>query len=515
MVEALRHRGPDGQASVQLKGAALGHARLSVIDLVTGDQPMTDSSGRWWIVFNGEIYNYRELRRELEASGVQLFTTSDTEVILLSYIRYGKDMLKRLNGQFAFAIWDQQDQSLFAARDRFGEKPFYYAQLDDHTLLFASEIKSIMASGLIKPRLSREALASFLYLLHVPSDESVYENISVLRPGHALIWRYKHVTTFEYWQLPLDVGRLKVTETEAVHQIRHLIERAVERQMVADVPIGAFLSGGLDSATTVAFMSRFSDHPIKTFSVGFGNLINELPYASAVAKLYKTEHHEIQMDVPVAEMLETMAKVYDEPFADSSNIPTYKIAEFASKSVKVVLAGDGGDEIFGGYGWYMNMLAQGLEVPSMPQLIALYLRYSSLRVLNKFGLVNPARKMEALRAMDLARQKQQDPWLRRIQMGLYFQPAQIRALFGDPAFTHAWLQDVPPASVRGMDHVFSFDFRQYLPGDILVKVDRAAMAHGLEVRAPFLDVELAEFVLRLPWTLRFKNNEAKYLLKKA
>ena len=517
MTMALRHRGPDGQITEQVRGAWLGHARLSVIDLVTGDQPMTDPTRRWWTVFNGEIYNYRELRHDLEQNGVPLATTSDTEVILLSYIRDGRAMLKRLNGQFAFAIWDQEEQTLFAARDRFGEKPFYYSVVDGATLVFASEIKSILASGLIKPRMSREALASYLSLLYIPADETVYENIAVLNPGHALTWHNGQVSTFEYWQLPLDGDRLKVTEEDAIQHVRQLVERAVERQMVADVPVGAFLSGGMDSSTVVALMSHFSNRPVKTFSVGFGNHINELPYASAVAKLYKTEHHEIQMDIPVAEMLETMADVYDEPFADSSNIPTYKIAEFACKQVKVVLAGDGGDEIFGGYGWYQNLLKEGLDVPAIPQLAALYLRYNRLRVLYKLGLADLEEEMAAGRAANKARQKRltQDLWLRHVKQGLYFRPEQVHTLFANKPFKPAWLEDVPPASVSGMDRVFWFDFKQYLPGDILVKVDRAAMAHGLEVRAPFLDVELAEFVLSLPWTLRLKNNESKYLLKKA
>jgi asparagine synthase (glutamine-hydrolysing) len=517
MVTALRHRGPDGQATKQVKGAWLGHARLSVIDLVTGDQPMSDPAQRWWIVFNGEIYNYRELRRELEQEGILFGTTSDTEVILQSYIKYGESMLQRLNGQFAFAVWDQEEQTLFAARDRFGEKPFYYSVVNSSTFVFASEIKSVLASALVKPRMDQGALASFLCLMYIPSGETVYENVGVLKPGHALLWRNGQVNTFEYWQLPLNGNRLKVAEEDAILHIRHLVERAVERQMVADVPVGAFLSGGLDSSTTVALMSRFSDHPVKTFSVGFGSYINELPYASAVAKLYKTEHHEIQMDIRVAETLETLAHVFDEPFADSSNIPTYKISEFASKHVKVVLAGDGGDEIFGGYGWYRNILLASLDTPSVLQLIGLYLRYSRLLIQNRIGGGKQEEEIQAIRLINTSRQKRLrlDLWLRRAKWGNYFKPDQIHALFGNGTFKPAWMMDMPPASVSEMDRVSWFDFKQYLPGDILVKVDRAAMAHGLEVRAPFLDVELAEFVLSLPWTLRLKNSENKYLLKKA
>jgi asparagine synthase (glutamine-hydrolysing) len=494
MTMSLRHRGPDGQITKQLGGAWLGHARLSIIDLVTGDQPMTDATGRWWIVFNGEIYNYRELRRQLQNDGCVFNTQSDTEVILQGYLRWGKACVPRLNGQFAFAVWDNQEKTLFAARDRFGEKPFYWAMADHGEFFFASEIKAILAGARIQPRLDLQSVDLYLALYYVPPSRTIYSNVQTLPPAHTMTWKGGTVQSESYWHPSFSTNTI-ISEEDAVEQVRALVRNAVHRQMVSDVPIGAFLSGGLDSSTVVAHMSEASARPVKTFSVGFGSLINELPYAREISDRYQTEHHEIQMDILVEDMLETMAKVYDEPFADSSNIPTYLLAQFASKHVKVCLSGDGGDEIFGGYSWY-SMLWDKLDTGG--NMLARLLS-GSLRLLGMGKNKLWESRLSIATLLDIDRSRL---WLDS------FQPHKTRPLLRS---TYGMMRHL-----QGMDPASAFDIQCYLPGDILVKVDRAALAHGLESRAPFLDTELTEFILTLPWQLRFKDKEKlKFLLRSA
>src|SRR6185437_10029916 len=321
-----------------------------------------DETGRYWVVFNGEIFNYRELRNKLQRCGWQFRTESDTEVLLQAYRQFGDKVVDHLNGQFAFLIWDQAERKLFGARDRMGEKPLYWAESPAGNLLFASEIKALLAPGLVQPRIDLLSVDAFLGLHYVPPDRTIYENVFTLRPGHALSCQGDRLRQWAYWQ-PVYSHRQVDDPRALVEELRFLVSQAVRRQMVADVPIGAFLSGGLDSSTVVAIMTRNSRERVSSFSVGFGDLINEFPYARAVAQTYQTHHHEIQMDIPVGEMLECMAEVYDEPFADSSNIPTFLMAKFARQHVKVVLTGDGADEIFGGYEWYRILLDDADPAP--------------------------------------------------------------------------------------------------------------------------------------------------------
>ena len=469
MAAALRHRGPDEQASLRLPGCHLGHTRLSVIDPESGQQPMADPSGRYTVVFNGEIYNHRDLRRQLEREERAVFhTRCDTEVLLHGYAAWGRGVLSRLNGQFAFAIWDSLDRELFVARDRFGEKPLYWARTAAGDVLVASEIKAILASGLVKPRLDLVSVDAYLGLYYVPPDRSIYENVHPVRPGTAAMFRGGDdgVETWRYWSPQPSVH--DVDEAEAAAHVRLLLEKAVERQTVADVPVGAFLSGGLDSSTIVALMARQAGaRRVSTFSVGFGDLIDELPFARDVAAAYGTDHHEMQMDIDVAEMLERMTHVYDEPFGDSSNIPTYLVSEYARRGVKVVLSGDGGDEIFGGYDWYRGLLASAPGA-SASAIWEQHVAGATGMTAGRSGLWSPRPA-----------------------------PPSLRALRETYSMPHA-----------GMDVAAAFDAACYLPGDILAKVDRAAMAHGLETRSPFLDVELTEFVLGLPWQMRFASDSS-------
>jgi len=512
MAKYLRHRGPDDGRCQTLPGCALGHRRLSIIDLAGGAQPMSDASGRYWIVFNGEIYNYRELRRTLEQRGAHFRTRSDTEVILQTYAHYGEDTPKYLNGQFAFLLWDTAERTAFAARDRLGEKPAAHGEF-----LCASEIKALLASGLLTPCLDRAAVDVYLALWYVPPDRTIYSNVHTLRPGHAFTWRDGRVRQWEYWT-PAYSTQHDITLAEAITRIRELAAQAVRRQMVADVPVGAFLSGGLDSSTIVALMAQHTDRPL-TFSVGFGDLINELPYARAVAETYRTAHHEMQMDITVGDMLERMAEVYDEPFADSSNIPTYLISQFACRFVKVVLSGDGGDELFGGYEWYRWLYPDDQKDGTLPTAAA----YAWALALRSLARALPALHTAAHRAslrvrLGRARQRYPDVWDRHLALATSLRVDRTRLWGGrPPEEAEKELQAVyaPAAAIEDMDRATDFDVRCYLPGDILVKVDRAAMAHGLESRAPFLDVDLVEFVWSLPWRLRFRDGQLKWLLREA
>lgn len=514
MTACLNHRGPDASGIQHLPDCDFGHRRLSIIDLSGGSQPMCDETGRYWLIFNGEIYNYRALRRTLQSAGYAFRTQSDTEVILQGYRQYGKNVVQHLNGQFAFLIWDTQERRLFAARDRAGEKPLYYAQDERGRLFFASEIKAILAAGHIKPWLDLAALDAFLALLYVPPDRTIYSNIQTLPPAHTLTWQDGQLAVERYWQ-PRYSCHPAQDIREILPHLQQLIARAIERQMVADVPVAAFLSGGLDSTTIVAHMTRYTEKPVMTFSVGFGDLINELPYARAVAEQYRTDHHEMQMDIPLGDLLPQMVQIYDEPFADSSNIPTYLIAQFAAQHVKVVLSGDGGDELFGGYGWYTGLLfdlrKQHTILPEMALSGLIALTY---RIMNRAGLpVTPARDAAVFRFDRLrALYGYPDLWARHVEYRTYLKDRERANLWN--ALTEArHVSPVQPAYVpddalQGIDPAVDFDVRCYLPGDILVKVDRAAMAGSLESRAPFLDVDLMEFVLGLPWQMRFATGPA-------
>lgn len=516
MAHRLDHRGPDATASRRLPGGCdLGHTRLSIIDLAGGAQPMTDDAERFWVVFNGEIFNYRELRTTLESLGWAFRTQSDTEVLLRAFQQYGDDCATHLNGQFAFVIWDTRDRRALAARDRMGEKPLYWAAAADGSVIFASEIKSLLASGLIDPKIDPLSIDAYLALSYIPPNRTVYANVHTVEPGTAMAWDDGRIRTWRYWE-PSYSGAGPIDWQEAVEETARLVAQAVKRQMVADVPVGAFLSGGLDSSTIVALMTQHANHPVATFSVGFGDLVNELPYARAVAEQYNTDHHELQMDIRLDEMLERMAHVYDEPFADSSNIPTYMMCGFARRGVKVALAGDGGDEVFGGYAWYLHLLRNGPDGPAAP-LAWRWLKALPLRALAKAGLPVTRLRDDAVNAYSPEVLKYPDLWERHYAWASFFKRDRATLWGGAaPDYEPAFRRDfAPPPGVRGMDRATDLDVRCYLPGDILVKVDRAAMAHGLEVRAPFLDVDLAQFVLGLPWRMRFKGGELKPLLKAA
>jgi asparagine synthase (glutamine-hydrolysing) len=517
MVAALEHRGPDNSGQLTVAPCHLGHTRLTVIDPTGGVQPMSDPSGRFHISFNGEIFNFQDIRKELERDGVAFATRSDTETLLLAYRQWGDAVVQRLNGQFAFVIWDSVEQRLFAARDRLGEKPLYFAESPTGEVLFASEIKAILATGLVRPMLDFRAVDAYLELNYVPPCITIYENIQTLEPAHTLVWQGGRISCQRYWSPQLST--INITAEEAAREVRRRLEVAVERQMIADTTVGAFLSGGLDSSTIVALMTRFTRSKVRTFAAGFGDLINELPFARAVANEYGTNHSENHIQINIAARLQEMAEVYDEPFGDSSNIPTYLISEFARHDVKVVLSGDGGDELFGGYAWYQPLLHHDALPDSLTAYWQNKIAAKTCGLLSAVGLPLKQRRERARSNYKWIGAKRAFPdlWDRHV--------ATLGCL--SPSARHEWHTNrtgarrlvadhySPNESLQGIDRAVDFDLRCYLPGDILVKVDRAAMAHGLETRSPFLDVELVEFVLSLPANVRFEQGRPKSLLRRA
>ena len=507
MTNALAHRGPDGEGHHVFNSCALGHRRLAIVDIASGAQPMCSADGRVAITFNGEIYGYQDLRRQL--AGYPFRTKSDTEVILGLYQRQGTQALDHLPGMFTFAIWDEGKQELFCARDRFGEKPLYYATGRGGEFIFASEIKGILASGLIEPVLDREAVTRYLQRLCVRTDQSIYTNIRALPPAHCLRYRDGRVKVSRYWSPPevdndIDAG-------QAVEHFRALLRNAVRRQLVADVPVGAFLSGGLDSSTICLVASELVGD-LRTFSFDFEGDHSEVAYARAVARMYGTRHTELApRNVDIAEQISQMQHVYDEPFADNSNIPTYLLAREARRHVKVALTGDGGDELFGGYLWYKPLLWMERE-----GRVGL-LRWVAARVLNRlYNLARvPGESARELRIMGLA-------YGRRYSSILAAHGGQLSFFERRDLEQLGLLEGLPSGRLEAsneaagsIDDAILFDVDDYMPADILTKIDRASMAHGLELRAPFLDVEFASFCLSLPYRLKVSTREDKIILRQA
>ena len=472
MVDSLHHRGPDGKGKYITENCALGHARLSIIDLNTGDQPMHSADRQNSIVFNGEIYGYKELRDQLKDYSYK--TQSDTEVILALYEKYGVDSLKHLPGMFAFAIWDEKEKRLFCARDRLGEKPFFYTLGKNGEFVFASEIKAILKSGLVKPEIDTVALGQYLQRSYIHPDRTIYKNIFVLKPAHYLLYEKGEVKVDRYWSFP-DLND-KLSIDDAIENFKGMFERSVQRQLIADVPIGTFLSGGLDSSTIVAVASKFTSK-LRTFSVGFGDAINELPYARQIAKKYSTDHTELNMvDQDIADLVLQMQDVYDEPFADTSNIPTYLICKEARKYMKVVLAGDGADELLAGYSWYSRLFEIEKIRDKGRRAYEFYLFLEKLYW--KLGLRNRSPFHGQYRKL----QNYIDEYKKigSLANGCYLQ----RNYFSNEQVTE--LTNFEPN--LGYNYAFSetgsfndalmLDLEDYLPGDLLLKSDRASMANS-------------------------------------
>ena len=506
MVAALSHRGPDGNDAHFFTDCALGHTRLSIIDLKTGGQPMFSADRKIALTFNGEVYGYREIKKDLR--DYPFTTASDTEVVLALYERYQTDMLKHLPGMFAFALWDERTRTFFAGRDRFGEKPFYYAWGPGGEFIFASEIKALIASGLFQPQLNRQSVTHYLRHLYVHPYQTIYSNVFVLPPAHGLMLRDGQVTLERYWHLPEP--KEVVSIEDAIDEFQHLFEQAVENQLIADVPVGAFLSGGLDSSSVVAAASRKRAR-LRTLSFGFGDSINELPHAREIARLYETDHIELEdRHEDIAELMIEMARVYDEPLADSSNIPTYLISREARHFCKVVLTGDGGDELLGGYDfWYRPLRNMQYTNPKLTRVAGL-MRYAA-GISHRTGVLRAAELQQRAQGAEMWKRFSSITQAHMVQ-NTYFTDAELRHLNAYVSSNGAEARD-SNATFETVDAAMRMDLQDYMPGDILVKTDRASMAHGLELRAPFLDVPFASFCISLPDRLKITDQQDKWILR--
>lgn len=516
MTERLIHRGPDDGGVALLGPCALGHRRLSILDLSPlGHQPMSTPDGRYWITFNGEIYNYQALRDLLVAEGVVFRSTSDTEVLLYLYRREGERCVERLVGMYAFAVYDRVEHSLFLARDRLGKKPLYLWD-DGERLLFASELKSLLVEPTAAPGLSPSALLHYMHTLYVPDPQTIYEGITRLPPARTLFLRGREKKERRYWQLPGRVEGGPSTLEEAAEAFEPLLAEVVGSRMVADVPLGAFLSGGVDSSVVVSEMRRLGVAPPRTTAIGFDVASqDESPYADAVARHFQCDHVTHRVEADATALLERLLWHFDEPFADASALPTYLLCQVTRQRVTVALSGDGGDEAFAGYDKYWADQQERRVRSLLPSPL-----WRSLAKVAGMGW------LEGL-----------EPWRRGANYLRTLASSPERAYFRTQSFTSPeWVlrllepglweqsrEDVGRVTLaafeeaRGRDALTAtqwVDITTYLPGDILTKVDRMSMAHALEVRCPLLDHRVIEFALGLPAELRLKEGQGKPVLKR-
>ncbi|TDK65677.1 XrtA/PEP-CTERM system amidotransferase [Sapientia aquatica] len=521
MNESLHHRGPD-QGDLYLEtGIGLGHRRLSIIDLAAGRQPLFNEDGSVAIVFNGEIYNYRELMAELIGLGHVFRTRSDTEVIVHAWEQWGVDCLKRLRGMFAFGLWDRNQQSLFLARDHIGVKPLFYSLQPDGYFLFGSELKSIMTVPTVERKFDPTAIEDYFAFGYIPDPKTIYSQVKKLCPGHYLLIKVgdTKLTQIQYWDIPFAPTVLK-SEADIERELIERLTESVKSQMVSEVPLGAFLSGGVDSSAVVALMAQNNPDPITTCSIAFDDpAYDESAFAQQVAQRYNTQHHTQTVRDDSHALTDLLANLYDEPFADSSAIPTYRVCQLAREKVTVALSGDGGDENFAGYRRYRYAMAEQQLRSKIPSAIR-------APVFGALGKLYP--KLDW--APQFLRAKTTFEALSKDLVEGYFHGVSIMAdrerqkLFSK-AF-RAELQGYAAVDVMRahadnapvedpLSLIQYLDFKTYLPGDILTKVDRASMAHSLEVRVPLLDHQFVEWVWGLPSSLKLNGSEGKYILKKS
>jgi asparagine synthase (glutamine-hydrolysing) len=519
MCDRMVHRGPDSEGLLITNGAALGMRRLAIIDLVTGEQPVYNEDKSVAVVLNGEIYNYREIRSDLEKRGHSFRSQSDTEVLPHLYEEYADDMVQHLNGMFAFALWDSRARRLLLARDRFGEKPLYWGVFDN-TLLFASEPKVLLAHPSVKTSLNLQALRQYLSFDYVPAPLTIYQGINKLPAAHTLTLADGEIETRPYWSLSYKTKEPVPTELEAATHLRELLADSVRMRLVSDVPLGVLLSGGVDSSTVAALAVQASSEAVKTFSISFAeSSFDESSYARAVAKFLGTDHHEERLSANLAaNLVGEIGSWMDEPFSDPSLVPTYLLSRFTRKHVTVALGGDGGDELFAGYPMYRGhrWAANYLTIPSA-------LRSGLLEPL--IGLLPVKTKNLSLdyKATRFIAGTKYDPVARHHVWFGSFSPDEQEMLLtpdvlgqtdGD-IYRDARQMLAECDSPDVVEQMQSLDTRLYLAEDILTKVDRASMAVSLEVRAPFLDPRVAEFAASLPANYKLRGSKTKYILKQA
>jgi asparagine synthase (glutamine-hydrolysing) len=518
MSHTLAHRGPDGEGVWANGNVGLAHRRLAIIDLrAIAAQPMSNADGSVWITFNGEIYNFRELRADLEARGYRFRTQSDTEVIIHAYEAYGRGCLERLRGMFAFAIWDARTRVLLLARDRVGKKPLFYWVARDR-LLFASEIKALLADRAVPLAPDPIAVDHFLALHYVPAPNTAFQGIYKLPAAHWLEVRNGQIETGRYWKLRYT-PKQHLTEQDAMAELRWRLAEAVRLRLVSDVPLGAFLSGGIDSSAVVAYMAQEMASPVRTFAVGFEeNAFDERPFARMVAERYGTDHTELVVKAPVTDILPRLVWHYDEPFGDSSAVPSYAIAALTRQYVTVVLNGDGGDENFAGYERYFmhRMLCYGDKVPHQVWRTVAALTRRLPAAWHHHVFYRRLAKAAELLAQVPERRYVQWFGLCTPEERHHLYTAAFRATVGgsDPEALFVEVFGQSDAE-EWTDAALAADVQLYLADDLLVKMDRATMAHSLEARSPFLDHSLMEFVASLPAHFKLAGRNKKYLLKAA
>lgn len=522
MCMTLVHRGPDGEgiyiSSQPKPSAGLGHRRLKIIDLTeAGNQPMANEDGSLWLVSNGEIYNYQQLRKDLQNRGHKFRSNTDAEVVLHLYEDFAEDCLSYLRGMFAFAIWDEKQGKLFLARDRLGQKPLLY-YFDGQHFCFASEFSALLSSGLIDKNINHKAIDQYLTFGYVPAPATIYKGIFKMLPGHYGIFQNGKLNLQKYWDLDYS-HKIAISEKEAAQELIRYLKEAVSLRLVSDVPLGVFLSGGIDSSTVTALMSQ-SANKVKTFSIGFDEAdFNELEYARKIARYFSTDHREFIVEPKTLEILPLLVERYGEPYADSSAIPTYCVARETKKYVTVALNGDGGDESFAGYDRYQAMV--------------LAERYSRLPAFFQDGLRRAAISIAPDSLNFKKRRKRLRRFFENASLPLYSRYCRWVCIINDieknklysenykkqlnNANPEDWLRDYPDLSsdMEFVDRLMAIDIKTNLANDLLVKMDIASMANSLETRSPFLDHKLMEFAAKLPAEYKMKRLIKKYILKKA
>jgi asparagine synthase (glutamine-hydrolysing) len=520
MAERLRHRGPDGRAawSAPCGSCSLGHARLKVIDLETGDQPMANEDGTVQVVFNGEIYNFRALRVELESLGHRFRTRSDTEVLLHGWEEWGPALPEHVDGMFAFAVWDQARRSLLLARDRAGKKPLFWTRQGGR-VAFASEVKALLALSWVPDEVDEGALPYYLAYGYVPAPRTFYKGIQKLPPATRVLFEAGTGGAYDdpsrYWRLDWRVTDPNLSEQDAVTRVRALMGSAVERRLVADVPLGAFLSGGVDSTLVVGLMRERVEGPLRTFSLGFADdpTYDETAFARSVSRRFGTDHTEFTVEAHAVELVDDLVEAYDEPLGDSSAIPTHIVSGLTRQHVTVALTGDGGDEMFCGYPRFLGMAVAervGRPLAALGDGIGRVLPHHA-------NFRHPLRRFQRFFAAAAL------PPDERMLRWIGFLPDYeefLRPDFGPPperaaltrSFREPWDRFPEQSAVT---RALALNFDSYLPEDLMVKADRCSMAHGLELRAPFLDTAVMEFAAGLPDRFRHRGRSLKWLLKRA
>ncbi len=521
MTDVQAHRGPDGRGVWTASGVGLGHRRLSIIDLAGSPQPMTSDDGALTITYNGEVYNFAEIRAELEALGTRFHTAGDTEVILLGYRQWGVGVLRRLNGMFAFAIHDARDQTLFLARDRLGVKPLHYVSLADGSIAFASELKGLLANPAVRRTPDIRAIEDYFALGYVPDDTSIVAGVRKLPAGHYLMLKrgYPLPQPVEWWDIDFS-QRAKGSQADLEAEMREHLRAAVASRMVADVPLGAFLSGGVDSSAVVALMAERSATAVETCSIGFDQAsLDETAYADRVAARFATKHRKRTVGSEDFAVADTLAAAFDEPFADASALPMLRVCELARETVTVALSGDGADEAFAGYRRYKFQAAEEQVRGIVPPALR-------ARLFGALGRAYPKadwapRWMRAKSTLLALATDGSEAYARSV--GVI--PPELRRLIYSDRFSSdlqghraedRYIRAMKYAPARdGLDRAQYADLKIWLPGDILTKVDRTSMSVGLEAREPLLDHRLIEFAATLPTNMRLRGGEGKWLMKKA